>query len=66
MDVRVLPALAAIRAIKRCAAVEAVRFMRMPVPFAGRGFDRATDYSTSQSIAKCFKVSHLKTPLARH
>jgi hypothetical protein len=66
MDVRVLPALAAIRAVKRCAAVEAVRFMRMPIAFAGRGFDRAADYSPGESIAKCFKVSHLKTPLARH
>ena len=62
MDVRVLPALAAIRALKRCAAVKAVRFMRMPVPFSGRRLDRAADYSPGQSIAKCFKVAHLKPP----
>jgi hypothetical protein len=44
---------------KRRAAVEALRFVRVPVAFAGLRFDRAAKHAAGHRITQSFEFAHL-------
>lgn len=65
MHVRVLAALVTIRPRESCAAVEALRLMRVPVLFAGLRLHRAGNHAARQRIADRFEIAH-SYPRERH
>jgi hypothetical protein len=57
----VLAALLAVGSAKLGAAIQAVRFMRMPIGawFAGFGLKHATDEPSGNCVAKALEIPHL-------
>lgn len=64
MNMRMLPAAVAMGADQGRAAVQAVGFVRVPVTFAGCGFDRPTQHPASYRVSYSFDFSHHEPPRA--